>query len=165
MAMALRGSSFPRPPRKARDTHEKNFTVAPSHSTGHGTGAHWHSVVRRKNFTTKNFHFSQQRIAQPNNINNTTEGGHEELDREVSDYELEGEEDDQPDEMTVDSGEGRPANAADGEPPDGVDGSGDESDGQDGSARVWGGAGGPRGARGGRMPRRAAVRAQRTART
>ena len=64
----------------------------------------------------------------------------EELGREVSDYELEGEEDDQPDEMTVDSVEGGPANAADGEPPDGVDGSGDESDGQDGS-----GGGGGRG--------------------
>ncbi|EOD05041.1 hypothetical protein EMIHUDRAFT_125316, partial [Emiliania huxleyi CCMP1516] len=57
----------------------------------------------------------------------------EELDWEVSDYELEGEEDDQPDEMTVDSGEGGPADAADGEPPDGEDGSGDESEGQDGS--------------------------------
>ena len=87
----------------------------------------------------------------------------EELDREVSDYELEGEEDDQPDEMTVDSGEGGPANAADGEPPDGEDGSGDESEGQDGSG--GGGAGGPRGAREGRTPRIAAVRAQRTART
>ena len=64
----------------------------------------------------------------------------EELDREVSAYELEGEEDDQPDEMTVDSGEGGPANAADGEPPDGEDGSGDESEGQDGA-----GGGGGRG--------------------
>ena len=62
----------------------------------------------------------------------------EELGREVSDYELEGEEDDQPDEMTVDTGEGGPPDAADGGPPDGEDGSDDESDGRD----VSGGGGG-----------------------
>ena len=43
--------------------------------------------------------------------------------REVSDYELEGEEDDQPDEMTADTGDGGPPDAADGGPPDGEDGS------------------------------------------
>ena len=63
----------------------------------------------------------------------------EELEQEVSDYELEGEEDDQPDEMTVDSGVGGPVDAADGEPPDGEDGSGDESDGQGGSGARGGG--------------------------
>ena len=59
----------------------------------------------------------------------------EELGQEVSDYELEGEEDDQPDEMTADTGDGGPPDAADGGPPDGEDGSDDESDGRENKTR------------------------------